>query len=339
MDLDTLLTTVYVLVDDWYKQVATDAKPSRGNPGQLSDSEVLTLGVVGQWQVGVPWRSERGMVRYMNEQGRGWFPQMVKASGFNYRFRQLWCWFVRLQQVLAEQLSTAEDIYEDVDSVPLPAYSRGQGRKRRQRHWLWNARLGYSKAGWFWGHRWLVSVTAQGVITGWVVGSADIQDRWLLQALVSGRAQGHIQLCAPVPRRYVKPKRRLHTPLTPIGPVLATGNRHERAYLADASFNGTAWRQHWAQHYQAHVLCPPPAQAPEAQHWSLADRRWLAHHRQIIETVFATLTDVFRIKRLGAHSQWGQYARLAAVAAAHNLGIWLNRLQGRPDLALSTLLL
>jgi hypothetical protein len=339
MDLDTLLTTVYVYVDDWYKQAAAGEKSALGNPGQLSDSEVLTLGVVGQWRVGVPWRSERGMVRYMTRQGRAWFPKMLKASGYNYRFRQLWRWFVRLQQALAEQLGTTQDVYEGVDSIPLPAYSRAQGRKRGQRHWLWHARLGYSKAGWFWGYRWLVSVTRQGVITGWTVGSADVQDRWLLQALVSGRARSVIHLCAPPAAHYVKPKRRLHVPVTPVGPVLATGRAsYTRTYLADASFNGEAWRRHWQQ-YGADVVSCPPHQSPQASRWSMPDRRWLAHHRQIIETVFAALTDVFNVKRLGAHSHWGLYARLAAVGAAHNLGIWLNRSLGRPDLALSTLLL
>ena len=339
MDLDTLLTTVYVFVDDWYKQASAGEKTLLGKPGQISDSEVLTLGLVGQWRVGVPWRSERGMVRYMLKQGRAWFPKMVKESGYNYRFRHLWRWFIGLQQALAQELSDAQDIYEDVDSVPLPAYSLAQGRKPRQRHWLWQARLGYSKAGWFWGHRWLVSVTRQGVITGWTVGSADIQDRWLLQALVSGRAEGFIHLWAPRPLHYVKPKRRLQVPVTPIGPAFATGQGNYRTYLTDASFNGAAWRRHWAQHYGAQVLNCPPAHSTEASAWSSADRRWLAHHRQIIETVFATLTDVFSLKHLGAHSQWGQYARLAAVSAAHNLGIWLNRLEGRTDLALSTLLL
>ncbi|MBI1259620.1 MAG: hypothetical protein GC204_19300 [Chloroflexi bacterium] len=119
MDLDTLLTTVYVLVDDWYKQASVGEKTAMGNPGQLSDSEVLTLGLVAQWRVGVPWRSERGMVRYMLRQGRAWFPKMLQVSGYNYRFRQLWHWFVRLQQALAEQLGTPQDIYETVDSVPL----------------------------------------------------------------------------------------------------------------------------------------------------------------------------------------------------------------------------
>ena len=330
MDLDTLFTTVYVLVDDWYKQHGQPARRSMGRPCQMSDSAVLTLGMVGQWRVGVPWRSERGMVRYMQAQGRHWFPTLLQRSGFNYSFRQLWAVFVRLQQAFAHWLSTPQTLYECVDSLPLPAYSLAQGRKHRQRHWLWQATLGYSKAGWFWGHRWLVSVLACGAITGWVVGAAHIQDRWLLQALLSGRALGYLHLRIPDPLRYVKPKRRPSIPVSKIGPSVATGEWTSRSYLADPAFNGKAWRQQWRRDYRAQVISVPPRDAPDARHWTARDRHWLAQHRQLIETVFATLSDVFAVKQLGGHSDWGQSARLAAIGAAFHLGIWLNRLRGDP---------
>lgn len=337
MDLDTLLTTVYVLIDDWYKQKVKVDK-TRGRPSQMSDSEVLTLGVVGQWRVGVPWDSERGMVRYMQAHGRGWFPKMLQVSGFNYRFRELWGLFVRLQQELAEQLSGSQQVYEAVDSVPVPVYSLAQGRKHRQGHWMWLARLGYSKGGWFWGYRWLVSVTPQGIITGWVVAQADVQDRWLLQALLSGRKLGFINLLAPAPEQYLKPKRRPRIPVQSIGPALTTGSWTGRAYVADPAFSGQAWFEQWLHQYQACVLTLPPNNAPKAQQWKALSGAWLSRHRQIVETVFAILTRVFAVKRLGVHSLWGQYARLAAIAAAYNLGIWLNRCLGRHDLALATLI-
>jgi hypothetical protein len=338
MDLDTLFTTVYVVVDDWYKQQMDTGQP-KGRPCRMSDSEVLTLGIVGQWRVGVPWASERGLVRYIQAHGRGWFPSMLQVSGFNYRFRRLWGCFVRLQQVFAQWLSGPEALYEVVDSLPLPAYSLLQGRQRRQRHWLWLASLGYSKSGWFWGHRWLVSVTAQGVITGWVVAQAQVQDRWLLQALLSGRRLGFTHLITPPSVGYVKPKRRLHLPIHPIGPTLATGGWTARFYLADPAFGGENWRQHWRQRYRAEVISLPANNAPQLKQWRSGHGKTLSHYRQIIETVFATLTDVFAVKRLAVHSSWGQYARLAAIAAAHNLGIWLNRRLGRPGLALATLIL
>ena len=49
-------------------------------PLEMSDSEVLTVAIAGQWRDGVPWRSERGIVRYMLKHGQSWFPRMLKRS-------------------------------------------------------------------------------------------------------------------------------------------------------------------------------------------------------------------------------------------------------------------
>jgi hypothetical protein len=44
LDLETFLTTVYVLIDDLYKQYVLPAMPScGGREPKLSDSEVLCL--------------------------------------------------------------------------------------------------------------------------------------------------------------------------------------------------------------------------------------------------------------------------------------------------------
>ena len=104
MDLDTFLTTLYVLVDDWYKsRIAPTMERHAGRPPHMSDSEVLTVALAGRWQVGVPWRSERGLVRYMQKHGHGWFPTMLQRSAFNTRVRNLWGALVQLQQLAAEQ--------------------------------------------------------------------------------------------------------------------------------------------------------------------------------------------------------------------------------------------
>src|SRR5215212_8630462 len=100
MDIETFFTIVYVVVDDWYKQeIAQEVNKHAGGAIQLSDSEVLTLGIVGQWRVGVPWQSERGLVRWVQEHGRGMFPKMIGKSAFNRRVRGLWGAFIRLQQL------------------------------------------------------------------------------------------------------------------------------------------------------------------------------------------------------------------------------------------------
>ena len=96
--------------------------------------------------------------------------------------------------------------------------------------------------------------------------------------------------------------------------------------------------QHWREQYHAQIIVVPQDQARTEPTWSPAWKRWLAHHRQIVETTFSVLVRVFDIRHLAAHSRWGQLTRLACKIAGYQLSIWLNRLLGRPNLAHTTLL-
>src|SRR5215475_11687747 len=142
MDLETFLTTLYVYVDDWYKQyIAEEINKHDGAIAELSDSEVLTLAIAGQWRVGVPWRSERGLVRWAQTHGRPMFPKMIGRSAFNERVRWLWGAFIRLQQIIEQSFEQPTRCYECIDCTPLPAFSRGQA-SRENSHWLWESRCG-----------------------------------------------------------------------------------------------------------------------------------------------------------------------------------------------------
>jgi hypothetical protein len=335
MDLDTFLTTLYVIIDDWYKRELQEQMVRHaGAELQMSDSEVLTVAIASQWRVGVAWQSERGAVRFMQRHGRGWFPKMLKHSQFNKRVRELWAVFVRLQQVLAALLG-GEALYEVVDCTELPHCSLAQAASSKQ-HWL-SGQLGRggNNGGWFYGEQLLVSVTANGVVTGWLVGLAAIDDRWLLEAFLSTRA-GAMQLMEPelTNKKYYR-SRRIPT-LDAFSPALTVGRDTALPYLADEGFNGQRWIEHWLDEYRADVIAAPPSNTHHA--WSRNDKKWLAHHRQIVETVFARLSEVFGLKRLNAHSKWGQVTRLAAKMTAYNIGILFNRWLGRPDGALATLI-
>jgi hypothetical protein len=335
MDLDTFLTRLYVEIDDWYKrEMKRQMVRHAGAELRMSDSEVLTVAIASQWRVGVPWQSERGAVRYMQRYGRGWFPTMLARSQFNKRVRQLWAVFVRLQQVLVEILD-AEALYEVVDCTELPHCSLAQAATSQQ-HWL-TGELGRggNNGGWFYGEQLLISVTAKGVITGWLVGLAAIDDRWMLEAFLSTRT-GNMQLMGPIlPNKKAYRFRNLPT-IDSFSPAITTGIQQTRPYLADEGFNGQRWLDHWADEYAVTVIAAPPANTADA--WSRADKKWLSRHRQIVETVFARLCEVFGLKRLNAHSDWGKVTRLAAKMAAYNIGILFNRLVGRPDGALATLI-
>ncbi len=335
MDLDTFLTTLYVVIDDWYKRdMAHQIKRHAGAELQMSDSEVLTVAVAAQWQIGVPWKSERGVVRYMLCHGKKWFPTMLKRSQFNQRVRDLWAVLVRLQQVLADLL-ICDDLYEVVDCTPLPHCSLSQAASH-ERHWLCG-RLGRggNNGGWFYGEQLLMSVSENGIVTGWLVGLAHIDDRWMMEAFVSARQGEMTLLDPPLPSRK-KHKERYIPDAHTFSPAITVGQDRELPYLADDGFNGQRWIDQWAYEYNATVIASPPQKTKNA--WQPDDKRWLSSHRQIVETVFARLTETFGIKRLNAHSDWGKITRLAAKMAAYNMGVWFNRILGRPDGAVATLI-
>ncbi len=145
-----VLHELYVPIDDWYKQ-HWEARLARrvGAKPSMSDSEVLTVLVAGQWQVGVAWRSERGLLRWLAAYGRGWFPKRLKRSAFNARARNLWggvyCAATSAGRMVRQHWAS----YQCVDGVSVPVYSCGQAC-RQDAQWLWESKRGHggTRGGW-----------------------------------------------------------------------------------------------------------------------------------------------------------------------------------------------
>jgi hypothetical protein len=256
MDMDTFLTTLYVLVDDWYKEtIAAEQRPKAGAAVTMSDSEVLTVALAGQWRVGVPWQSERGVVRYMQAHGRGWFPTMLERSAFNQRVRNLCGLFIRLQQAVEAWLKSPDEVYQGLDSVPLIAFSNSHALRAKQ-HWLQESTLGHggTHGGWFYGDHLLLSVQRHGAVSGWLVGAAHINDRWLVEAFLSARA-GQPQVQGPRPNPHEARRNRPALPIGHLGGWIGVGAWTAQAYLADRGMNGRRWRHA----YRAEVVAIPLA--------------------------------------------------------------------------------
>jgi hypothetical protein len=337
MDLDSFFTLLYVIIDDWYKAQIMKNKPKVGRPVQLSDSEVITLAIACNWRCGVPWQSERGFIRYMLAHGKRLFPKLVNQSTFNQRSRYLYGAILQFQQVLVEWLEQPTDIYECVDLLELPAYSPGHAL-RQKTHWLWQSTKGYGAHGqWFYGDWLLGSVTASGVITGYLIGTAQLDDRWLMEAFLSMCA-GCPQLQEPSRKRARGWSRASPVPCGYIGGFQAVGVKKGRPYLADKGFNGLRWSSHWQQYYDAEVITVPFDHSKSEPVWTPHDKKWHAGRRQIVETVFSVLDTVFDIKHLNAHSRWGQLTRIACKVVGFNVGIFINRMMGRKYLFHATLI-
>jgi hypothetical protein len=330
LDLDTFLVALYTIVDDLYQaRVAPQLLRGPGKRPMLSDSEVLTLALCAQW-----WRrSARAVVRYAMTYWRAYFPRLLSQSAYNRRNRRLAGVLVHLGPLVAQALGAAASAYQVVDTVPGPLLRRCRG----QHHRLCGDEAAIGRGGsdhdWYYGCKLLLAVTREGVITGFLLAPARTEDRWLGEAFWCWRA---CPRAAPCPPLALPPSHRRGGgyvgPTGPRWPRQGVGTPSAGPYVVDRGFRGAWWQAHWQQDYGACVLTPDDAMGREAR-----VRRWQqASWRQVVETVNAQLTEVFGLPFPGARSAWGLLTRVAAKVVALNLGIWLNRLFGRPDLALAT---
>lgn len=332
IDLATFLVAVYTCLDTLYQQHIAPHKPCRRGPRpSLSDPEILTLMLVAQWRGS----SERDLLRWADRELRWAFPRLLSQSAFNRRGRELGPVFARLMVELADLVRQLPDapprLYEVVDTLAVPLAQQVRGE--RHRLFADEAALGRGGAGkaWFYGCSLLLAVGSDGPITGCVLGSASTEGRWLLDSLLTWRVAPDALPATPddLPPSHARGGVRVG----PTGPRWFPGSAGAPAtgrYLADQGFTGAHWHQRWRECLGATVLTT-------TRDMARGDRRWHGRARQVVETVNGQLTEVLHLRYPRAKTAWGVVTRVLAKCAAFNLGVWLNRLLGRPTFALATL--
>jgi hypothetical protein len=306
IEVDTFLTTLYVMVDDFCQQYANEPNKHPGPLASLSPSEVITLAIFGQW---VNFPSERAFYRSAERHLRSAFPALPHRSQFNRLQRQFSEQIVAFGLCLVQVLQAQDGLFERVDSTAVVT----RDAKRRGAGWLAGpADIGWSnRVGWYEGMHLLVSIGEVGVITGYGFGKASSHDQHLLETFLAARKQ--------------------------LGDGLPmVGQKAKAAYIADKGFAGDKPHARWHELYDAEVITAPHQSSKRT--WPKEWRRWLAHLRQLIESVFEKLLNTFRLARERPHLLSGLYARLAAKVSLHNFCIWLNQQLERAPLAFADLL-
>ncbi len=260
LDLDTFLTVVYCMVDDLYQTHGAPAKPvRRGTRPALSDSEVLTLAVLAQWH---PSRSERAVGRYAAKHWRAYFPRLLDQSAFNRRVRDLHGVLAALGPALAAHLAHQLQLrvpYEVLDGIPVPVMARCRGNRHRCFANEVGIGCGGSDQEWYYGVQLLALVTPHGLISGWTLGPAATEERWVADALLRWRAAPQVppptlaELARPL-FGHDHPARPRVGPTGPLGPATGAGYLRRAPVLADLGFSGDKWHTHWQQDYQVTVL-------------------------------------------------------------------------------------
>jgi hypothetical protein len=128
IDVETLLTIVFVLVDDWYQQHGVCLlKGKRGAKPEFSDSEVITLLLAMDY---FPFPGETQFLGFIRANHLHLFPQLVDQSQFNRRARGLCLLVEELRKHWAIMLGVTLHTRFLLDTKPVPVV----GYKRSKRH-------------------------------------------------------------------------------------------------------------------------------------------------------------------------------------------------------------
>jgi hypothetical protein len=175
-DLNTLLTALYVKIDD-----EIGGTRCMGRPPLLSDSELVCLAVA---QALLGYHSESRWLRYANKHLTGMFPYLPQRAGYNKRLRST----LGLVKRMIRELAMDSDFWFDnlwiTDSTPVPC---GMSRPTVQRSNLagW-AGYGYcaSHSRFFWGLRLYLVCTPTGMPIMWALANPKIGEREVLAAML-----------------------------------------------------------------------------------------------------------------------------------------------------------
>jgi hypothetical protein len=178
------ITIWYVLIEDAYQRyIAKRGRPlrSRGPAPKLTDSEVITIGMIievffqGHEEIGYAF-----VCQYLSDM----FPNLIDLDRFNERRRQLVAVIEAIRRDLRDQKIEPSEPVRLVDSAPitLMTYTRG----KRCRSVVGSDYFGVvtSKKSKFFGLRLHATVTPEQMIDEWLLAPAAVHDLNALDALV-----------------------------------------------------------------------------------------------------------------------------------------------------------
>jgi len=181
MDIITFLISVYCLVDDSLKG---QTLRRRGPQPTLSDAEVLTIEIVGEF-LGID--TDAGLFRYFRRHFSGWFPGLkrIHRTTFTRQAANLWAIKRQLwQQVVA--LVPHDPLISVIDSFPMPVCRFA--RASRCRRFPGIATYGYDEVArqTYFGLRAHVRLGWPGVVTDFRLAPANIHDTAMAAEMLPG---------------------------------------------------------------------------------------------------------------------------------------------------------
>jgi len=195
MDITTYLISVYCLIDDWLKGKRIR---QRGPTPRLSDSEVLTIEVVGEF-LGID--TDQWLYIFFRNFLGDWFPALREVNRTTFVRQSANLWGIKQQLfVYLSQFVEYDPLISVVDSFPISVCRFA--RANRCRLFAGLAAYGYDEVAkqTYYGLRAHVRICWPGVIVSATVAPANVHDTEAAEELLQG-----VQGWALADRNYWKP--------------------------------------------------------------------------------------------------------------------------------------
>jgi hypothetical protein len=290
VDLSTFIVSVFCLVDDRLKGRRIRR---RGPAPKLSDSEVITMEVVGEF-LGID--TDKGIYAHFRRHYGEWFPALreVHRTTFARQAANLWKLKEQIwQHLLEHELGLAQELERPllvVDSFPIPICKKSRSYRCKVMREL-SARGRDADLGKFLGMRAHVLLSWPGLIVRADVCGADVHDTHPAERLLEGMGRGWVL----ADRNYWSPVLAEQLRDLEGGPTLMA--RFKRKGESERR-RGLAWP------------------------------RWLSAKRQKIETVFSQLVSRFNMKRVRARDSWHFCSRFIRKILSHTVAVAFCRREG-----------
>jgi len=288
LSYDTLFAAVYTVIDDGYQQEGWRVVRSRpGVKPRVSDSEVLTLEVVRDLEGET---RERRWYAKVAANWRALFPPLPERSVLPKRTKSLGLVLDRWRCALRDRLLDPDDLQRLLDGTPVPVcavsrVARPDGSSAGRQWFAHGAQMGRcaARAWWFYGFKVVLTATV---------------DMLPDQVAVVPAATDEREAAAP---------------------LLVPG----LTYIADRTVSravSPTWRA-TLDKVGCAVVAPPPRRLAAAQ--DPAEKAFLRHVRNRVETLIGLLKSEHGLEDHGARSWWGLRTRIAGVLAACTIGRYL----------------
>lgn len=181
---EDFIITVFCNVDDLWQEMTKGQKiRRRGFAPSLSDSEIITMEIVGEFQ-GI--ETDKGIWSYFKGHWLNLFPQIKSRSTFVRQAANLWCYKQKMQRKLAQKVGGLADSVHLIDGLPVPLCHYQRAKNCRLFEGLANFGYCAAKDEKYYGFKIHLVISLEGVITGFALTPANASERDTLWETVNG---------------------------------------------------------------------------------------------------------------------------------------------------------